>query len=234
MSQYQPPPGTLPSSFKSTRLETVSPNPVTQYQTTTPSGISLLLANRRPELFGPNSRGAGLPASLDSSPSLTPQPRNQPVNLSPPSILSQTSGPERPSPQLSEEAPLLPHNVVPNISYSSAEAGLSHPPSKSRFSIGLAPTSETACARSGDLLVTCVHSIPAVLLGILLNILDGVSCELFQEYPVISFLTWCCQMVCLYSPPREYSPPLGVWVSLCFLCREYHVPTHSGTCIDVS
>jgi SulP family sulfate permease len=65
--------------------------------------------------------------------------------------------------------------MVPNISYSNMEAGLSHPPSKSKFRIKLASASETACARSGDLFVTCVRSLPAVLLGVLLNILDGVS-----------------------------------------------------------
>ena len=180
MYQYQSSPGNLSSSFKSMRLETVSPNLIPHYQTTTPSGLSLLLASRRAESLRQSSRETGLPVSLESSLSLTPQSRIEPIDLSaspPPTRASpQTSRPEGPPPQLSEEAPLLAYNVVPNISYSSAEAGLSHPTSKSKFRTKLASASETARARSGDLLVTSVRSLPAVLLGVLLNILDGVSC----------------------------------------------------------
>jgi len=186
MSQYHSAPGNLSSSFKSIRLETVGPNLVPQYQTTTPSGLSLLLANRRAELIRPNPREAGLPVSLESSLSLTPQPRNEPVDLatSPPTRTSpRSSGPGGPPSQLSEEASLLAYNPIPNISYSSIEAGLSHSPSKSQFRIRLASVSEIALARSEDLLTTCVRSIPAVLLGVLLNVLDGVSCELSQSTP---------------------------------------------------
>ncbi|KAF9788413.1 sulfate transporter family-domain-containing protein [Thelephora terrestris] len=43
------------------------------------------------------------------------------------------------------------------------------------FRIQLSSASKTARDRSGELLVTCVRSLPAVLLGVLLNILDGVS-----------------------------------------------------------
>ena len=185
MSQYHSAPGNLSSSFKSMRLENVGPNLVPQYQTTTPSGLSLLLATRRAELLRPSSREAGLPVSLESSLSLTPQPRNEPVDLStssPPTRTSpRSSGPEGPPSQLSEEASLLTYNAVPNISYSSIEAGLSHSPSKSQFRVRLASVSETALARSEDLLATCIRSIPAVLLGVLLNVLDGVSCELSQS-----------------------------------------------------
>jgi len=190
VSQYRSSPGNISSSFKSMRLETVSPNLIPQYQTTTPSGLSLLLANRRTELFGPGSREAGLPGSLESSLSPTPQLRSEPIDLSasPPPIHT-LPNPEGPSPQLPEEAPLLAHNVVPNISYSSVEAGLSHPLSKSKFRIKLASASKTACARSGDLLATCIRSLPAVLLGVLLNILDGVSCKFFRVYPMTSSLT---------------------------------------------
>jgi len=172
------------------RLESVSPDLIPQYQTTTPSGLSLLLANRRAELFGPGSREAGLPSSLESPLSPTPQLRSEPIDLgaSPPPIRT-LPNPEGPSPHLPEGAPLLAHNMVPNVSYSSMEAGLSHPPSKSKFRIELASASKTAFARSGDLLVTCVHSLPAVLLGVLLNILDGVSCKSFREYPVTLPLT---------------------------------------------
>jgi len=116
----------------------------------------------------------------------TTQPRNEPIGFStsPPQVrtVSQTPGPG-PTPQLSEEAPLLAHNVVRRVSYSSAEAGLSHPPSKSTFRIRLASASQAVRARSGDLLMTCVRSLPAVLLGMLLNILDGVSCEIFESTP---------------------------------------------------
>ncbi|KAF9652510.1 hypothetical protein BDM02DRAFT_3089083 [Thelephora ganbajun] len=160
-------------------LETVSPNLIHQYQTTTPSGLSLLLANRRVELLGPSSRDAFLLSSPDSSLSPAPQPRNEPIDLGTPlppvRPSSQMPGPEDPPPQSPEEAPLLTHNTVPHISYSSVEAGLSRLPSKSKFRIKLASASETAYARSGDLLMTCVRSLPAVLLGVLLNTLDGVS-----------------------------------------------------------
>jgi len=187
MSQYHSAPGNLSSSFKSVRLEAVGPNLIPQYQTTTPSGLSLLLATRRAELLRPSSREAGLPVPLESSLSLTPQPRNEPVDLitSPPPTRTppRSSGPEGPPSQLSEEASLLTYNAVPNISYSSIEAGLSHSPSKSQFRVRLASVSETALARSEDLLETCVRSIPAVMLGVLLNVLDGVSCEFSPSAP---------------------------------------------------
>jgi len=193
MSQYQSAPGNLSSSFKSMRLETVGPNLVPQYQTTTPSGLSLLLATRRAELLRPSSREAGLPVSLDSQSSLTPQPRNEPVDLSasPPSTHAspRSFGPEGHPSQLSEDASLLTYNAIPNVSYSSIEAGLSHPPSKSDFRIRFASASETLLARSEDLAVTCVRSLPAVLLGVLLNVLDGVSCEPSPEYPMTPPLT---------------------------------------------
>ena len=182
-SKYQAAPGTMPSSFKSTRLETVSPNLIPR--TTTPSGLSLLLANRRAESLNQSPREVRLPGSLESSPSLTPQPRNEPVDLSispsPIRAPPRTSGSEDPSPQLSEEVPLLAHNVVPNTSYSSVEAGLPHLPSMSKFRIRLASASRVARVRSRGLLATCVRSLPAVLLGVLLNILDGVSCKVFLE-----------------------------------------------------
>lgn len=197
MSQYQPAPGNISSSFNSMRLDTVSPNLIPQYQTTMPSGLSLLLANRRAELLSPSSGEAGLPVLLDSPLPITRQSRNEPVDLgtSPPiRPATKPPGPEGPPSQLSEEVPLLAHN--PSASYSSAEAGLPHPSSKSRFRLRLASVSETACARSGDLLVTCVHSLPAVLLGLLLNILDGISCKPFREYLVIPLLmTGAGQMV---------------------------------------
>lgn len=193
MSQYQPAPGTLSSSFKSMRPETTTPNLTPQYQTTMPSGLSLLLANRRAESLSPNSREPGQPVSLEPSLPLTMHPRNEPVDLgtSPPPIrvAPKTSGAERPSSQLSEEAPLLVHNTVPNISYSSVEAGLLHSPSESKFRTRLASASATARARSVDVLVTSVRSLPAVLLGVLLNILDGISCKFFRGHTVISFLT---------------------------------------------
>ena len=182
MSQYQSAPGNLSSSFKSMRLETVGPNLIPQYQTTTPSGLSLLLANRRAELLSPSSREAGSPTPLDSSLSITRH--NEPVDLgtSPPiRVAPKLSGPDHSPSQLSEAAPLLVHNS--NISYSSAEAGLSRPPSKSKFGVRLASASETACVRSRDLLVTCVRSLPAVLLGVLLNVLDGISCKSFESTP---------------------------------------------------
>jgi len=186
MSQYQPSPGNISSSFRSTRLETVNPNLIPRHQIPTPSGLSLLLANRRAELLSPSSREAGLSGSLESPLSPTTQPRNEPIGFStsPPQVrtVSQTPGPG-PTPQLSEEAPLLAHNVVHHISYSSVEAGLSRPPSKSTFRIRLVSASQAMRARSGDLLVTCVRSLPAVLLGMLLNILDGVSCEVFESTP---------------------------------------------------
>lgn len=185
MSQYQLPPGNMSSSFKSMRLETASPNLIPRHQTPTPSGLSLLLAKRRAELLSSSSRETGLPGSLESL-SLTPQLRNEPIgsSTSPPvRTVSQTSGPEGSSPQISEEAPLLAHNAAHHISYSSVEAGLSHLPSKSTFRIRLVSASQTVCARSGDLLATCIRSLPAVLLGMLLNILDGVSCEISDNTP---------------------------------------------------
>jgi hypothetical protein len=126
----------------------------------------------------------GLPGSLEPSLSLTPQLRNESIDLStpPPPVRTISQTPEGPPPQLSEEAPLLAHSMVHHISYSSVEAGLSHPPSKSKFRMRLASASQTACVRSGDLLATCVRSLPAVMLGMLLNILDGVSCE-FSRVP---------------------------------------------------
>lgn len=191
MAQYQPSPGTVPSSFKPMRLETIGPNLVPHYQTTTPSGLSLLLANRRVELPSPSSRESGLPGSLESSLSPVPQPCNEPIDLStpPPPVRALPRMPEGPSSQISEEAPLLAHNMDHRVPYSSVEACLSNPPSKSRFRTRLVSASQAACTRSGDLLMTCVRSLPAVLLGVLLNILDGVSCELLREYPMIQSLT---------------------------------------------
>ena len=184
MSQYQSSPGNISSSFKSIRLETVNSTPIPRYQTTTPSGLSLLLATRRAELLSLSSREAGSPGPPESSLSPTLQPHNEPIDLdvSPPVCASsRLPNPEDLSSRLSEEAPLLAHNMVHHASYSNAEAGLSHPPSKSKFRTRLVSASHTACARSGDLLVTCVRSLPAVLLGALLNVLDGVSCELFES-----------------------------------------------------
>jgi len=172
MAQYQPSLGNISSSFKSMRIESLNPNLVPQYQTATPSGISLLLANRRAEPLSPGSREPGQSGSLESS-----QPRNEPIDLS---ASPQTPGPK--SPSLSEETPLLAHNLVPQTSYSNAEAGLPELPSKSKFRTRLVSASR-------DLLVTCVYSLPAVLLGVLLNILDGVSCKLSREYLVITSLT---------------------------------------------
>jgi hypothetical protein len=178
MSQYQSSLGDTSSSFKSMFLETTSPNLTQQYQTTMPSGLSLsLLANRRAEVLNPSSRGESLPSSLRPSLSLTPQPHGEHVHptTTPPPV--QTHFPERPSPQLSEGAPLLAQRSDPNVSYSSVEAGLLHQPLKSRFGIKFTSASDIVRARSGQLLVTCVRSLPAVLLGVLLNILDGVSCK---------------------------------------------------------
>lgn len=179
MAQHQSS-GNISSSFKSMRLEALNPNLIPRHQTATPSGLSLLLASRRMEPLSLGSREASLSGSLESS-----QPRGEPIDLSasPPPVrtLSQTPGPGSPSPQLSEETPLLTHNLVPHITYSSAEAGLPEPPSKSKFRTKLVSVSRTACTCSGDLLVTCVHSLPAVLLGVLLNILDGVSCKFFES-----------------------------------------------------
>ena len=183
MSHYQPSPGDISSSFKSVLLETASPNLTQQYQTTTPSGLSLLLASRRGEVLSPSSRGEALPNSLGLSLPLTPQLRGERVDptTSPPIV--HTPYPERPVPQLSEGAPLLTQRIAPTVSYSSMEAGLLHPPSKSGFGIKLGSVSKTVCTHSGELLVTCVRSLPAVLLGLLLNVLDGVSCELLSGCP---------------------------------------------------
>lgn len=182
MSQYRSSPGNISSSFKSTQLEIVDPNIIPRYQTPTPSGLSLLLANRRPELLSPSSREAGPPGSLESPLSLTPQPPiSLDTSLSPPRAAPQPPGPQGPSSQPSEETPLLVQNMGHHTSYSSAEAGLPHPSSKFKLRTRLVSASRSACARSGDLFVVCACSLPAVLLGALLNILDGVSCELFRE-----------------------------------------------------
>lgn len=186
MFQYQPSPGDVSSSFKSVFLENSSPKLARQYQTTTPSGLSLLLANRRVEGLSPSSRGEDLPSSVGLSLPLNPQPRSEgfePITSPPP---GQTHFLERPSPQLSEGAPLLAQGIAPTVSYSSVEAGLAHQPLKSGFGIKFASASSIACTRSGELLVTCVRSLPAVLLGVLLNILDGVSCELLWKRPMTS------------------------------------------------
>lgn len=179
MSQYRSSPENTPSSFKSVFLEAVGPNLTQQYQTNTPSGLSLLLMNRRTEVLSPGSKGESRPSPMGLSLPPTPQHRAEhvdPITFAPPH--AQTHRPERPSPQLSEGAPLLAQRVAPTVSYSNLEAGLSHPLFKSGFGIKLAAASKTVRAHSGELLVTCVRSLPAVLLGVLLNILDGVSCKL--------------------------------------------------------
>ena len=188
MSQYQSSPGDSSSSFKSVFLEIASSNLTQQYQTTTPSGLSLLLANRRAAMPSPSSRGEGLPSSLELPLSPNPKPRGERDDpMTPPS--AQTHYPERFSPQLSEGAPLLAQSITPAVSYSSMEAGLSHQshqPLKSGFRTKLTSASKTVRARSEEFLVTCMRSLPAVSLGVLLNILDGVSCELSRECPMTS------------------------------------------------
>lgn len=178
MSQHQPSPGIIPSSFKSALLETAGPDLAHQYQTTTPSGLSLLLANRRAELITPSSREEALPSSLGPSLSPTPPHRGERIDFltSPPPVHTLSHAHYSESPRHSEEAPLLAQGMVPEVSYSSVEAGLLRPPPRSMFRIQLSSASKTARDRSGELLVTCVRSLPAVLLGVLLNILDGVSC----------------------------------------------------------
>lgn len=219
MSQYQPYPGNIPSSFKSGLLETAGSNLVQQCQNTTPSGLSLLLANRRAELISPSSREEPIPSSPD--PSLSPVPRHRGERVdpitSPPFVhtLSQTHYPE--GPQLSEEALLLAQGVVPEASYSSVEAGPSHPPVKPGFRFQLVATSETACDRSGELLATCVRSLPAVLLGALLNILDGISCELSRGH-AWSHLMWCLSDGLIIFPTSGIFADLGgLGVSMFFV-----------------
>lgn len=186
MSQYQSSSGNVSSSFRSVVLETVSQNLTPQYQTTTPSGLSLLLANRRAELLSPGHEEEDLPGSLGSSLPQTPQLRVERVDLvtSPPPAraLPQTRRPQGLSTRSSEDAPLLAQGVGPNVSYSSVEAGLSYLP-KSGFRTKLASASKIVCARSGGLPVAIVRSLPAVLLGSLLNILDGISCESLVDTP---------------------------------------------------
>ena len=190
MSQYHSSPGNISSSFKSMRIENVDPNLIPRHQTPTPSGLSLLLANRRPEPLSLSSREAGLPGSLESLQSLTPQPPIS-LNTSPPLARAapQPPGPQGPSPQPSEETPLLAQSMAHYTSYPSAEAGLPHLSSKSKFRMRLVSASRTACANSGDFFVVCARSLPSVLLGLLLNMLDGISCELFREYYMIPSLT---------------------------------------------
>jgi hypothetical protein len=64
MSQYQSSSGNVSPSFRSVVLEAVNPNLTPQYQTTTPSGLSLLLANRRAESLSPGHEEEDLPGSL--------------------------------------------------------------------------------------------------------------------------------------------------------------------------
>ena len=186
-SRYQSSTGDISSSLKSVFLETASSNLTQQYQTTTPSGLSLLLANRRAEVLNPSSKREGPTSSLALSLSPTPQfhcERVDPIT-SPP---VQMNFPERPVPQLSEGAPLLAQRIGPTVSYSSLEAGPPRLPLKSVFGIKLASASSTVRVRSEELLVTCFRSLPAVLLGVLLNILDGVSCELLRGCFMISLI----------------------------------------------
>lgn len=191
MSQHHSSPGNVSSSFKSMRLENVDQNLIPRYQTPTPSGISLLLANRRPEPLSPSSREAGPPDSLESLRFQTPQPPIN-LNISPPLARAapQPPGPQGPSPQPLEETPLLAQSMDHHTSYSSAEAGLPHLSSKSKFRMSLVSASRTAWANSGDFFVVCASSLPSVLLGLLLNMLDGISCELFREYHMIPSLTY--------------------------------------------
>ena len=185
MSQYQSSSGNVSSSFRSVVLETVSPNLTPQYQTTTPSGLSLLLANRRAELLSPGHEEEDIPGSLGSSLPQTPQLRVERVDLvtSPPPVrVSPTRRPQGLSTRSSEDTPLLAQGVGPHVSYSSIEAGLSYLP-KSGLRTKLASASKIVCARSGSLPVAIVCSLPAVLLGALLNILDGISCEFLDNTP---------------------------------------------------
>ncbi len=144
-----------------------------------PSGLSILLARQRK-----------LPAFHEGQkPSKTQTPKGKrsmsPVPESPISPLSRESSTFTPAPvqsimayrrqstsELSESAPLL--NSLQAPSYTTAY----QPSSKSMLSRAkMRLQSITSRQSLGNTALVAITSLPAVLLGSLLNILDGVSCE---------------------------------------------------------
>ena len=89
-----------------------------------------------------------------SSPAPTYQPQQGEEFMSPPTPHPMTS------PRFTEHTPLLPHSSLQAIYYR---------PHK-------------WIARAKSITVGALHALPAVTLGLLLNILDGISCTLFNPF----------------------------------------------------
>lgn len=118
------------------------------------SNLSILMARystRSPSHEGAGDEEGDYHTPVVSSPAPTYQPQQGQDFLSPP------TPPPMTSPRFTEHTPLLPHSPFQAI----------HRPHK-------------WVARGKSIIAGALHALPAVILGLLLNVLDGISCTLFN------------------------------------------------------
>lgn len=175
----------LTSSMTSHETGNTTPRGAARSPTTNPSGLSLLLSGQRTQPYGAS------PSSYDSSGAATPVARQ---NIIPePSRHRPLTIDLSPSQQKSTPFMRLPSENVTEATETSALLGdieapgqfyttnaSSDPPYKSNFSTKRLLSYVQFDAK--DVLATAIRSMPAVVLGVLLNILDGISCKRSNEY----------------------------------------------------
>ncbi len=143
-----------------------------------PSGLSLLLAKRNQSA---SSRSSS--ESLATPTAARPYPTPAQIVVTDD---SPATGIQHAVTQSSERAPLLDVEAA-RPSYGSTEANGDHQsaPVSKRDSKGVVPRWKgySPSARLGGFFTSAVRALPAVILGTLLNILDGISCTCIRRYP---------------------------------------------------
>lgn len=174
----------LASSMYSHEIGTATPRGAARSPTTNPSGLSILLSGQR-------AKPDGTTASSFTSGSKTPVPRQNVLSSQDnPEHLIVDLTPPRPKPTpvtrypserisgTTETSALLDDVETPGQFYT-GNVNPQTPPSKAKFSTKKVLSYVTFDVK--DVVATSIRSLPAVVLGVLLNILDGVSCTCSNE-----------------------------------------------------
>lgn len=154
-----------------------------------PSALSILISSRRTEFdsMSPSSSTGKTPVPYTKIDQIQPAVENTTVDLTlpsaaapPPKLMSVNRRMSEDYPrEVNESSPLLGDVEAPGRFYtSSGEPNGNLSAQKPRFSMKRFASHVELYAM--HLLATSVRSLPAVILGVLLNILDGISCMLFS------------------------------------------------------
>jgi hypothetical protein len=224
-SQYSPSTTNLSPSVSSHRIGSVTPRGTSHSSCVNPSGLSILLSRQHCDGTSPSlvTVTTGLEAPTPHLPLPPPKKSVDEVTVCPSRSVSITPRPASEQQNIPTETSVLLSDVEASPRYYTEAHRPYSQLSKMTSKANLNKITNYVHFSAKDLLTTLIRSLPAVILGVLLNILDGVSCMPFIKCFILQWHeSWFLDGLIIFPTIGIFADLRGLGVSMffvsCVLC----------------